>query len=148
MSESKVLKRARALIARAASPIKEEARTSAYLACKLIREHDLQLSFKDHPVKQRAPKRSAARTGVEFFDDLIDDFFTPDRMGFQRIHPFSSKGKRVVITTATISGRCSGCGGGITAGTKVVWYPNRCPPEVYHNVKCSERAANATRARA
>lgn len=38
-----VVERVRALIARASSPHEEEARTSAVIACRLIREHQLEV---------------------------------------------------------------------------------------------------------
>lgn len=43
MDRSRVIERVQKLVAMTASPHEEEARTSAFLACKLIREHDLQI---------------------------------------------------------------------------------------------------------
>ena len=100
------------------------------------------LAFKTRR-KKKSARNTTARTGAEFFEDLMDDFFTDDD-GFKRVDPFSRRGKRVVFTTANVSGRCNGCKGQIPIGSKIVWYPNRQPPEVYHTTKCSEQAARAS----
>ncbi len=50
----------RKLVAMTASPHLEEARTSAFLACRLIREHGLQIAT-HHP----SPAKPTAATGVE-----------------------------------------------------------------------------------
>jgi len=52
-----VVERVKALIARASSPHEEEARTSAVIACRLIREHQLDV----------VPRREAASVGHEDF---------------------------------------------------------------------------------
>ncbi len=51
---SPTLERVRKLVALAASPEREEARTSAVLVCRLIREHGL------HVVEEVAPPRAPA----------------------------------------------------------------------------------------
>jgi hypothetical protein len=52
------VERAAQLVALAASPFEQEARTSAYLACKLIREHGLRIATGEAPPTYRgAPDR-------------------------------------------------------------------------------------------
>ena len=50
----------RKLVAMSASPHLEEARTSAFLACRLIREHGLQIA-----THRPSPAKPPAATGVE-----------------------------------------------------------------------------------
>jgi hypothetical protein len=49
--------RARKLIMLAASPYEGEARTAAYLACRLIREHNIQLGRSAAPTPAPSPPR-------------------------------------------------------------------------------------------
>ena len=52
-----VVERVRALIARTSSPHEEEARTAAVIACRLIREHQLEVT----------PRGAAPSVGAEDF---------------------------------------------------------------------------------
>jgi hypothetical protein len=72
MSSKAILDRVAALIARAASPEKEEARTSAYLACEMIRRHGLILAFEEdgafttRPTTPPQPSRRKHKSVVVF----------------------------------------------------------------------------------
>lgn len=84
----------RKLVAMSASPHLEEARTSAFLACRLIREHGLQIA-----THRPSPATSPAATGVEQGQGTT---------GFRRIrvrHP----------------GHCRCCGKPIALGEWALW---------------------------
>jgi len=84
----------RKLVAMSASSHLEEARTSAFLACRLIREHGLQVT-----VHRPSPAKPPVGTRVEH---------GPDPVGFRRIrvrHP----------------GRCRCCGSPIAPGEWALW---------------------------
>jgi hypothetical protein len=84
----------RKLVAMTASPHLEEARTSAFLACRLIREHGLQIA-----THRPSPAKPTAATGVEEGQGPA---------GFRRIrvrHP----------------GRCQCCGNPIAPGEWALW---------------------------
>lgn len=87
--------KARKLVAMSASPHLEEARTSAFLACRLIRQHGLQITATVH--------RPAAPPPV-----MGSQPPSPDGQGFRRIrlrHP----------------GRCLSCGSPISPGEWALW---------------------------
>jgi hypothetical protein len=84
----------RKLVAMSASPHLEEARTSAFLACLLIREHGLQIA-----THRPSPAKPPAAMGVEQGQGPA---------GFRRIrvrHP----------------GRCQCCGNPIAPGEWALW---------------------------
>jgi hypothetical protein len=84
----------RKLVAMTASPHLEEARTSAFLACRLIREHGLQIA-----THRPSPAKPPERAGVEQGQGPA---------GFRRIrvrHP----------------GRCQCCGNPIAPGEWALW---------------------------
>ena len=84
----------RKLVAMTASPHLEEARTSAFLACRLIREHGLQIA-----THRPSPAKPTAATGVEEGQGPA---------GFRRIrvrHP----------------GHCRCCGNPIVPGEWALW---------------------------
>jgi hypothetical protein len=84
----------RKLVAMTASPHLEEARTSAFLACRLIREHGLQIA-----THRPSPAKPTAATGVEEEQGPA---------GFRRIrvrHP----------------GHCRCCGNPIAPGEWALW---------------------------
>jgi len=84
----------RKLVAMSASPHLEEARTSAFLACRLIREHGLQIA-----THRPSPAKPTAATGVEEGQGPA---------GFRRIrvrHP----------------GHCRCCGNPIVPGEWALW---------------------------
>jgi hypothetical protein len=84
----------RKLVAMTASPHLEEARTSAFLACRLIREHGLQIA-----THRPSPAKPTAATGVEEGQGPA---------GFRRIrvrHP----------------GHCRCCGNPIAPGEWALW---------------------------
>jgi hypothetical protein len=84
----------RKLVAMSASPHLEEARTSAFLACRLIREHGLQIA-----THRPSPAKPPAATGVEQGQGPA---------GFRRIrvrHP----------------GHCRCCGKPIALGEWALW---------------------------
>ena len=84
----------RKLVAMTASPHLEEARTSAFLACRLIREHGLQIA-----THRPSPAKPPAATGVEQGQGPA---------GFRRIrvrHP----------------GHCRCCGKPIALGEWALW---------------------------
>ena len=84
----------RKLVAMSASPHLEEARTSAFLACRLIREHGLQIA-----THRPSPAKPTAATGVEEGQGPA---------GFRRIrvrHP----------------GCCQCCGNPIAPGEWALW---------------------------
>ena len=84
----------RKLVAMTASPHLEEARTSAFLACRLIREHGLQIA-----THRPSPAKPTAATGVEEGQGPA---------GFRRIrvrHP----------------GHCRCCGKPIALGEWALW---------------------------
>jgi len=129
------LKRVNDLIARTNSPAEEEARTSAFLACKLIREHGFQVINPKAAVAKKPRVHSS--TGIEWVDEVFDDIFDQG----VRVDPFVRRGSdRVVITNAKFPSKCVGCGKRIQMGAKIAYYPNRSPAEVYHGGKCSEKA--------
>jgi hypothetical protein len=88
----------RKLVAMSASPHLEEARTSAFLACRLIREHGLQIATHRPAVQTTAaasPRTAGRQTAGE-------------TSGFRRIpvrHP----------------GHCRCCGSPITPGEWALW---------------------------
>lgn len=53
MSLEKAIEKTRKLVALSSSPHAEEARTSAYLACRLIREHGLQIIAPQEQTKRK-----------------------------------------------------------------------------------------------
>jgi hypothetical protein len=84
----------RKLVAMSASPHLEEARTSAFLACRLIREHGLQIA-----THRPSPAKPPERAGVEQGQGPA---------GFRRIrvrHP----------------GHCRCCGSPIAPGEWALW---------------------------
>jgi len=84
----------RKLVAMSASPHLEEARTSAFLACRLMREHGLQIA-----THRPSPAKPPERAGVEQGQGPA---------GFRRIrvrHP----------------GHCQCCGNPITPGEWALW---------------------------
>jgi hypothetical protein len=84
----------RKLVAMSASPHLEEARTSAFLACRLIREHGLQIA-----THRPSPAKPPAATGVE-----------------QGQSPAGFRGIRV-----RHPGRCQCCGNPIAPGEWALW---------------------------
>ena len=101
----------RKLVAMSASPHLEEARTSAFLACRLIREHGLQIAT-HRPAAQPTTPASSGTAGVQTAGETS---------GFRRIrvrHP----------------GHCRCCGSPITPGEWALWcrgnglrHPLCCP---------------------
>jgi hypothetical protein len=97
----------RKLVAMSASPHLEEARTSAFLACRLIREHGLQIATHRPP----SPAKSPVTAGVEQGQGPA---------GFRRIrvrHP----------------GHCRCCGKPIAPGEWALW----CRGNGLHHPFCS-----------
>lgn len=88
----------RKLVAMSASPHLEEARTSAFLACRLIREHGLQIAI-HRPAAQTTTATSPRTAGVQTRSKTS---------GFRRIrvrHP----------------GHCRCCGSPIATGEWALW---------------------------
>jgi hypothetical protein len=115
MNDSSLLAKIEALIARSASTFPEEARTSAYLACKLIREKGLKVvqSAAGQPATAAAPAAAPPRT---------------DRQG-------------PITCRARYAGRCKTCRKPIQIGALIVWYPDR---GAFHTGQCGEAAAART----
>jgi hypothetical protein len=90
-----VLKRIEQLIALAASPEVEEARSAAFAAAKLIREHAVKLSVDS--AAQPSPKRGAERPKS------------------------TAKMTEPRVITAKYPGRCRRCGTSHGAGDQVRW---------------------------
>jgi hypothetical protein len=95
-----LLAKVEALIARSASTFPEEARTSAYLACKLMREKGLKVvqSAAGRAAEAAAPAAAPPRT---------------DRQG-------------PITCRARYSGKCKACRAPITVGMLIAWYPGPC----------------------
>ena len=94
-AHTNLLTKVRGLIGLSASSYSEEARTSAYLACKMIREHGL------HVVAQLLPARASKAEP------------RPDREPVNQAAP-----RRI---TLKYRARCRGCGGCIDVGARAVW---------------------------
>ena len=92
----RVVAKVEKLVAMSASPALEEARTSAFLACRLIREHGLRISaIPQRPMAAPAPAPSSQPP-------------SSGELGFRRIrvrHP----------------GRCRSCGASIAPGEWALW---------------------------
>jgi len=107
--------RAAQLVQLAGSPFAEEARTSAYLACKLIREHGLRLVGGEAPRAYQDP-RSAEHT--------------------QEAPPFVAGG--ACRATARYQCTCLDCGARIDEGATLWWMRGvggvheRCSPHVLY----------------
>lgn len=93
----RTLDKVRALIARTSSSYEEEARTSAVIACRLIREHGIELRAPAEPQEEAAPK-SETRTA-----------WAPREVRF--------------VHQSRFAGRCLWCGELIPAGSRIAWYP-------------------------
>lgn len=94
------LEKITALIARTASPFEEEARTSAVIACRLIRENRLEIV--------PAGTASKARTTEEAPVSERRAAWAP---------------RQVRIIRARFDGSCLWCGESVEAGTRVAYYP-------------------------
>lgn len=111
-----VLEEVRRLIALTSSSNKNEARTAAFLACKLIREKELKVAYKDNRIGEikpqrktsRSPRRANKSTGFSWFDGLYDEMW---QAGGQRID--------VHIYTTSSPGICFECGESYSGGEKV-----------------------------
>jgi len=90
------LEKITALIARTASPFEEEARTSAVIACRLIRENSLEIvpAGTVAELRKRAPEPRSQ--------------WMPPEVRFIR---------------AKFDGSCLWCGESVEAGTRVAYYP-------------------------
>lgn len=105
---ARVLDRARKLVALAASDHAEEARTSAHLACALIRAHGLLLVAPGG----RAPAQ----------ESLWDDAPPPQPQPPPSRDAPMDKPRRIV---SKFPGRCLGCAGWIDEGETVLWKKGR-----------------------
>ena len=143
-----VLKKVEGLIARTNSASVEEARTSAFLACKLIREHGLQVvapgrqGTDNHPPSQASAKGGTVKTGT-WWQDVLDDVW--DAAGESvRVDPFASKDVRdsdIHVSTARWAGTCKGCSRPINIGDQVAYIRTGAAKGIYHVKKCSAAAS-------
>ncbi len=127
ISTAKLLDKVTKLIALTSSPNREEARTSAYQACKLIRENKLS-------VVTQASKASTepVRAPAAGYWDKVPDFSRAG--GFTPVETSSG----VVFCNAKFSGgQCGECGELITKGSRIVWYPRK--RKTYHQA-CADKA--------
>jgi len=115
---SKLLDRVGRFIALSASPSEEEARTSAFLACKLIREHKLVVA--EAPVEaEEVPKKKRRRT--------------PSWEEWAPAHPptHSPVGHQGTIMRSDHEGVCAECNLSYIRGSRIVsskgaWVHLRC----------------------
>ena len=75
--DAKVLKRVEDLIRLAGSDREEEARTSAYLACKLIRENKLAVSFDTH--REEPTEKMEARKYRYIPPEYSNEYMSPGK---------------------------------------------------------------------
>jgi hypothetical protein len=137
------LKKVKDLVALTSSSNSAEARTSAFLACKLIREHGFEVIDPSGNQTQGAvvsgKKRTVKTTGFDWVDDIFDDFFVAGEN--IRVDPLSDKGRdRVVICQSRFPSKCKACKKTIRMGEQIAFFPNRRPAEIYHVSSCSEKA--------
>lgn len=121
----KVLDKVEKLISLASSPNKEEARTSAYQACKLIREHDLKV------VEQTSQAQPVEPVSIYGSYGSVD-FSSPE--------PFSKvadTGSDVVFCQARFNSKCAYCGDSVVKGSRIVWY--RKKKQVFHQACADEK---------
>jgi len=91
MTQERVIDKVTKLLALAASPVMEEARSAAHMAAQLIRDHQLQVvDPTEKPVRQKVG-------GVK--QDPYDGF----------------------TITSRYAGRCKGCGRSYREGDRVFW---------------------------
>lgn len=106
---SDLLDKVRKLIALSASPVEEEARSAAYLACRLIREQHLEV---------RSPFADA--TGWKHAENVTWGARKPPP---ERTYKFRVKPSRMYFG-AGIQAKCKMCGVDVLGGW-LLWMPNR-----------------------
>ena len=138
-----VLKRVSGLIARTASSSKE-ARTSAYQACRLIREHGLLVVLPEsaagrmhsavvqHPGHVPKPQRG------NWWGDIIDDFDVTG--GSTRVDPFRAEESDIYFARARYAGVCKGCKKGIKIGDQCAYVRSGPQQGAYHAEECAIHA--------
>jgi hypothetical protein len=143
-----VLKKVEDLIARTASSSKEEARTSAFLACKLIREHGLVVLVPEGTVPlegggNRKPPQSGPVKAGAWWDTVLDDLWESAGEAV-RVDPFAPSNSDIHVGQARYDGRCKGCGKPIPRGTQVAYIRTGKHRGAYHVKPCSVKASKAT----
>lgn len=109
-NSAKLLDKVRKLIALTSSPSLEEARTSAYQACKLIRKHGLVVGLAEpEPAMQACP----APSHWSSVPDFARAPFVRAKRGDVEV---------VFFTAKYTGGKCSECGESIIRGSRIVWY--------------------------
>jgi hypothetical protein len=143
-----VLERVRKLIALAASPNVEEARSAAFLACSLIREHSMALSMPAEEGRFQKINDVTKDPFSDFFGSTAGKAPRPitaedlQRNKPPRAPPVQPKGKRrrgkrspVVKLTNRYPMQCRGCGVSVPVGATIYWRDRlgsvceRCGPE-------------------
>ena len=126
----KVLKKVHGLVARTSSDSIEEARTSAFMACKLIREHDLRVTLPNGAsYDPDAPKR---RKGGNWWEDFINRGGEHGREAV-RVDPFRY-GADVVIQRARYGGTCGHCKKTISVGDQIAYIKSGPRRGAYHEL--------------
>ena len=126
-----ILKKVDGLIARTSSDADAEARTSALLACKLIREHQLKVSYPPEKGDTGGVPSSGVPADNGWWEGFVDDVF--ERVGR------SVKDDHMYIFKANYPGTCVGCGVAFMAGADIVKFRHR--PGYYH-AKCSNKVSD------
>ena len=140
-SKANILKKVHGLIARSSSDSKEEARTSAFMACKLIREHDLRVTL-PNGVGPEVPRRA---DGASWWEDYIDRggdaVAEAVRAEAVRVDPFRH-GADVHIQRARYGGLCKHCKGTISVGDQIAFISRGKRKGAYHE-KCAGGDTNS-----
>ena len=105
MSDPKVLEKVQRLIALTSSSSEEEARTSAVLACRLIREHGFRVVLATETVADSPRPRAQPRAETP----------QPDHK--------SNKYPKPRLIKLTYYGMCLTCGNEVSKGARVWWRP-------------------------
>jgi len=140
---NKILKKVEGLIARSGSDQEGEARTSAFLACKLIREHGLKVVPEGAQDAYRGVSGSSEdihRTeGSAWWESMFDKTWQ-EVSDAVRVDP-GRRGDDMRIYRAKYPGTCVGCKKSFRAGANVVSFP-KDGKGIYH-AECGEKRSSA-----
>jgi Protein of unknown function (DUF2786) len=111
-----VLERVQKLLALAASPNAHEARNAAYLAAKLIREHDLEL--REPPARPRRPSPAPRRSTPKETSVRAPHSANRTASSKRGVHAVKEAPARI---ESPLGGDCIACGKRYRAGADIFW---------------------------
>ena len=133
---AKILKKVDGLIARTSSDSDAEARTSALLACNLIRKHGLRV-VPEGAQPLRAGDEAVQKTeGAEWWEEAFDRTWEATAEAV-RVDP-GRRGDDVRIFKARYPGKCAHCNKGFRAGAKVASFPKKGKGKGLYHDRCTD----------